>query len=726
MKAALIAAVLLAGVSTAFAQSQPQAPSSPPVAPKEPVVDDYYGTKVTDDYRWMEDRWSPRFKAWLQGQNAYARAVLDRIPGRDRLQARIAAHTGAAAAISGVRQAGGKVFFGKRMPGEDTFKLYVRDHLDAGDQRLLVDPDKAATPGHHFALDYYQPSPDGSKIAYAVSPGGSENSVLHVLDVATGQDLPETIDRTEYGSPSWLPNGKGFYYNRFVKLGPNAKDIDKYQNSRAYLHLLGTDPETDRPLIGTGLPGSLPVTEVDFPFVVASAGSPWVLAVISHGADPAQTFYVARIGADGAPGPWTKVADVEDKVSDVVQEPRGDRLFLLTYKDAPRRKVIAVDARHPDLATATTIVAESGRVIEAIGASSESLYVTDLDGGLSRLRRYDFQESRTYDIIMLPFEGTLAGPALDPQGSDALFGMTNWIEPPFWYLLERFGKVSAVTLAPVWPEDTSAYVVEEVKVRSWDGTMIPLSIVHRKDIKLDGKNPVWLTGYGAYGISITPSFVSRFLTLLEDGGVYAVAHVRGGGEFGEDWHLAGKGATKPNTYKDLIAAAEYLDAHGYGSPATTAIEGRSAGGITVGMATTARPDLFRVVFNSVGDNNVLRSEYGTDGPANSLEYGSTKTEAGFRALDAVDATQHVKDGVAYPAVLLTSGYNDPRVAPWQPGKMAAHLQAATSSGRPVLFLVDFDAGHGVGSSKSQRDRELADQLAFLYWQIGKPDYQPKP
>jgi prolyl oligopeptidase len=207
--------------------------------------------------------------------------------------------------------------------------------------------------------------------------------------------------------------------------------------------------------------------------------------------------------------------------------------------------------------------------------------------------------------------------------------------------------------------------------------------------------------------------------------VYAVAHVRGGGEFGEDWHMAGFQKTKPNTYKDLIAAAEYLHKKGYGSPATTAIQGRSAGGITVGMATTARPDLFRVVFNGVGDNNTLRAEHGTDGEANALEYGSTKTKEGFEALYAVDATQHVKPGTPYPAVLLTTGYNDPRVAPFQPGKMAAHLQAATTSGRPVLLRVDFDAGHGMGSTRSQRERELAEMMAFLYWQIGKPEYQPR-
>jgi prolyl oligopeptidase len=714
MKSVLFAAAaVLAAVTAAHAQP------GPPVAPKAPVVDDYYGTKVTDDYRWMEDRWSPKFKDWLTAENSYARGVLDKIPGRAELQARVAAHTGGGAAVAGVRQAGGKVFYQKRMPGEDSYKLYVRD--DRGD-RLLVDPDKEARPGTHFSLDYFAPSDDGRLVAYAVSPGGSENSVLHILNVETGQEAAETIDRAEYASPSWLPEAKGFYYNRFAKLGADAKDTDKYLNSRAYLHLIGTDPETDRALIGTGVSGSVAVTPVDYPFVNATPGSPWLLAVISHGADPAQTYYVARAQADGTASAWVKVADVDDKISSAVVH--GDRIYLVSYKDAPRRRVLAVSADHPDLAKAQVVVAASERVVQDIGAASDALYVIDLDGGLSRLRRYDFSSGQITDVA-LPIQGTIGGPALDASSPDVVLGMTNWITPASWYRLKS-GATSDLRLAPPWKEDTSAYQVEEVKAPSWDGTPIPLSIVRRKDLKLDGSAPLWLTGYGAYGYSMTPSFVSTRLALLEDGGVYAVCHVRGGGEYGEDWHAAGRFATKPNTYKDLIACAQYLQARGYGSPATTAIEGRSAGGITVGMATTARPDLFRVVFNGVGDNNVLRSEYGTDGPANSLEYGSTRTEAGFKALYSVDATQHVEPGVAYPAVLLTSGYNDPRVAPWQPGKMAAHLQAATSSGRPVLFLVDFDAGHGIGSSKSQRDRETADQMAFLYWQMGKPAYQPKP
>ena len=720
---AAIVFTLAVAIAARVAHSDPatsaRAGGGPPVAPRVPVVDDYFGTKITDDYRWMEDRHAPKFEQWCREQGRYARSVLDRIPGRDALQARIAAHTGGGTVATQVHQAGGKVFYLKLEPGQDTFKLYVRDGVD-GAESLLVDPDKDASPGHHFAIDYFEPSPDGSRVAYGISPGGSEKSVIHILDVSPRREWPEAIDRADYGSPSWRADDRSFYYNRFAKVGPDAKDTEQYLNSRACLHVVGTDPDRDLALIGTGVPGSLQVTPVDYPFIACTTGSPYVIATISHGADPAVTAYVAR--SDGHDGltPWVKIADVDDAVTAIV--PHGDKLYLLTHKNAPRYQVIAVSASAPDLAKAVTVVEPGQRVVEDIVASSSALYVRDLDGGLGRLRRYDFASGRMTDVA-LPIQGALYGPYLDAKSSVVLAGMVNWLSPPAYYRLDG-PSPSRTSIVPPWKEDVSRYVVDEVQARSWDGTMIPLSTVHRRDIKLDGKNPVWLDGYGAYGISITPSFVARYLTLLEDGGVYAVAHVRGGGEFGEEWHLAGKQATKPNTYKDLIACAEHLVKQGYGSPATLAIEGRSAGGITVGMATTARPDLFRVVLNGVGDNNALRCEYGTDGPANSLEYGSTKTEAGFRALYAVDATQHVKPGTSYPAVLLTSGFNDPRVAPWQPGKMAAHLQAATTSGRPVLFLVDFDAGHGMGSSKSQRDRELADQLAFLYWQIGKPAYQP--
>jgi prolyl oligopeptidase len=254
--------------------------------------------------------------------------------------------------------------------------------------------------------------------------------------------------------------------------------------------------------------------------------------------------------------------------------------------------------------------------------------------------------------------------------------------------------------------------------------MIPLSIIHRRNLKLKGQNPVLLAVYGSDGLAFMPDFLDRQIPLLEDGGVIAIAHVRGGGEYGEAWHQAGQLATKPNTYKDLIACAEFLVAKGYGSAATLAIKGSIGGGLAVGMATTARPDLFRVVFNDIGYNNTLRAEQVIQGDAIAREYGSTKTKAGFEALYAVDATQHVRPGTPYPAVFLSTGYSD-RMAPFQPSKMTAHLQAATTSGRPVILRVYFDAGHGVRLTRAQREREFAEQLGFFYWQIGKRQYQPK-
>ena len=622
--------------------------------------------------------------------------------------------------VKDVQTAGGRIFSMKRAPSENTFKLYVRETA-AGSDRLLIDPDRNATVGRHFAIDYYQPSQDGTKLVYGISPGGSEHSVIHILDVVSGREAPETIDRAENGGPSWLPDGSGFFYNRMIPLKPGEADTDRYLNSKAYLHRLGSDPASDTPLIGTGVAGSPEVTPVDIPAIFVPPGSQTAFAVVSHGATPGVELLSAPLAAAERPGaPWRRIADTPDGVTNLAVH--GDRLFLLNHKDAPRYEVVALDLAHPDWSHAERIAPASERVVEDLSAAADGLYIRDLDGGLGRLRRYDYASGRLADLP-LPAEGSVQGPVTDPLRPGALFGLQGWVKPQSWYAVEA-GRPIPLSLAPLWSEDLSPYVAEEVQAQARDGVMIPLSIVHRRGLALDGKAPLWLTGYGAYGVAITPALAARQLALLEDGGVYAVCHVRGGAEFGEDWHLAGKMATKPNTYRDLIACAEYLHAHGYGAPATTAIEGRSAGGITVGMALVERPDLFRVVFSGVGDSNALRAELETDGAANALEYGSVKTEAGFRALAAVDALSHVKDGTPYPAVLLTTGLNDPRVAPWQPGKMAARLQSATSSGRPVLLLVDPDAGHGMGSTKLQRDREVADQMAFLYCQIGRPAYQP--
>ncbi|HLY06599.1 MAG TPA: prolyl oligopeptidase family serine peptidase, partial [Rhizomicrobium sp.] len=657
---------------------------------------------------------------YMLGQGKYARSAIDRIPGRGRLESRVAKLSGAGAIVRGVQTEGGLIFFQKREPSESTYKLFVRDAATGG-QRMLVDPDRWSGENTHYAIDWFLPSQHGEKIICALSAGGSEHSVIHVLDVASGRALPETIDRAEFGGVSWLPDASGFFYNRMAKTGPNDPDTAHYLNSRALLHRLGANPDGDVALIGTNIAGSPKVVPSDQPAIFVQPGTDRALAMISHGSEPAIELLVAPLAEAVRPGAhWRKFADSPDGVINVALH--GNSIYLLTHKDAPRYRIVALDPGTLDWAHARTVVPESGRVIIDAEPASDGLYIRDLDGGIGRLRMLDWQSGKVHDIV-LPVDGTVNGPNTDPLQPGAYFSLQSWLLPEAWYAVQD-GRVAPLNLVPKWQADTSAFVSEETRIKARDGTMVPLSIVHRKDLVRDGKAPLWLTGYGSYSIAMQPRYLSGMLALLQDGGVYAACHVRGGGEFGEAWHKAGMQATKPNTWRDLIDCAKYLQGNGYASPATTGIEGGSAGGITVGMALVEEPNLFRAVMSDVGDSNALRAEFETDGDANALEYGSVKTEPGFRALLAMDALSHVKDGLAYPAVLFTTGLNDPHVAPWQPGKMAARLQKATSSRRPILLLVDTDAGHGAGPTKQQLDRQVADHLAFLYWQTGKPGYQP--
>lgn len=682
------------------------AASGVPDTPREPVVDEYFGTRITDPYRWMEERNAPRFVQWLKAQDAYARERLSAIPGRDALLRRIASRTGASAVVRGVRLAGGKTFFLKREAGADALALHVRQ---GNEERVLFAPRKGET------IDYYEPSPDGARVICGLSSGGSEESVLHVIDTATGVFAAEQIDRTPYADPAWSAGGKSFYYNRLAARGADAKPSETFLDSRVYLHVTGSSPDQDVPILGTGVAGSMPLTPSELPFIRTTPASPWLMARVYRGADVRFALYLSRGNKAG----WRKVADYEDGVVDALLH--GQRLYLLVRKDAPRGRIVAVQASAPDLRRARTVIAQSTRVMQGMVASSDALYVSELDGGLGKVRRVRFSGGAAVDLP-LPMQGAVSGPVADPRSRPVLLAQQNWVTPPVWYSFD--GKQLAparLTAAPA--ADQPKFLVEEVKALARDGTPIPLSIIRRPDTKLDGSSPAWLLAYGAYGISLTPSHgglwgTARLQPLLDDGGIYAVCHARGGGEHGEEWHRAGQGANKPNTWNDLIACAEYLIAKGYTRSSALAIEGSSAGGLAVAMAMVTRPELFRVVFDRVGDANPLRLEHGPDGPALEAEFGSTKTKSGFEVLLAADPTQHVRRGVAYPAVLLTAGFNDARVPPWQPAKLAAHLQHATTSGLPVLLRVDFEGGHTAGS-RSSSDEEHADMLAFFWWQIGR-------
>ena len=694
--------------------------NGPPVAPVRAVTDVYFGQRVTDDYRWMESE-GPEFLAYMRAQGAYAAGVLAKIPGRDRLEAEISHNTGVLASVAAVQVGGGKIFIQRRPPGANTSKLFVRDGV-GGIDKLLIDPEATAAPGTHNALDWWQASPDGSHVVFGISSGGSEESTLHIVQTATATLLPESITRTNWASPSWLPDGSGFFYNRLQDVPPSSLEYE--QDSLCWLHKLNTNPETDIKLFGQGVDPSIAVRSIDVPNMYASPGSSMVIGVLQAGVQNELTLYTATLGSalSGKPQ-WRKICAPEDKITGFALH--GGSLYLLTHHRAPRYRVLELPVLEPDFSKAREVVPESGSVIRGIAAARDGLYILGLDAGLSSLRHLGPNGHVTR--LALPFSGAISQDSLyaDMLHEGVWFSLQSWVRPPVICHAMAGRPVAETDIARKPPIDVSPYASEEIFTTARDGTRIPLSIVYREGMK-HGAAPVLMQAYGAYGISLDPYFIPHWLPFLDRGGVFAVAHVRGGGELGEDWHRAGQKALKYHTWQDAEDCLLHLIAAGYGMHRTAAVVGGSAGGITVGRLITERPELAAVAISMVGVSDALRSEFSPNGPPNIPEFGSVKTGQGFHDLLAMDAYQHVHDGVQYPSVLLTTGLHDPRVSPWEPAKMAARLQAATASGNPVLLRVQADAGHGIGSTRAQRDAETADMMAFILWRTGGPRYQPKP
>ena len=708
--------------------------SAPPVAPIRAVVDQFYGTRVSDPYRYMENLIDPEVAAWFKGQNDYTRAALARIPGRAGLLARIRDLDHSVPSIFAARLPGNAYLIYRRDPGEDTAKLYVRVGLKGLD-RLLVDPDKinlapADRDKGRPEIGGTAVSDDGKLIVVGVTPGGSEtNNELHVFEIATGRELPDLVAHgagAEGQFANWLPDSHSFVYGRLQSLPPNAPSEQVRQNFRSYLHVLGTDPDKDAPVFGNGVVPSIDVDRSLIASVVIPRGSGYAVGILNGSVTPNSAYYVAPIETLGKAGtPWRKVADFADGVTDLTIQ-KND-LYLLTYKDAPRYKVLRLDARNPNLAAAEVVVPQGQHVVTGIARASDALYVQFMDGGISRLSRLNYGPVPKLEPVPLPADGS-AFLDNDARLPGLLIFLSTWTKAFKVYEFDpKSKKVTDTGIQPVGPFDDPPNVESvEVKVPSHDGTLVPLSIVSRKGMKLDGSNPVLLEGYGGYSISITPYYSPTELAWFELGGVHAYCHVRGGGEYGEEWHLGGKGDTKPNTWLDFIACAQYLIDKKYSSSARLAGTGASAGGILIGRAITEKPDLFGAAVIDVGLLDTIRFETSANGETNIPELGTVKDENGFKNLYTMSAYAHVKDQIAYPAVLLTTGSNDPRVDPWMPGKMTARLQAATSSGKPILLRVDYGGGHGGGSGEAQRQEALADRFSFLLWQFGIPEFQPQP
>jgi prolyl oligopeptidase len=675
------------------------APAGPPVA-RTVDVDG-------DPYRWMEGTDNAERDAWLRAQGKHAAAELAKLPGRDALRARVTELGMGVGAVFGVSRAGDRLFYYATPAGADLARLMVRDK--AGD-RVLVDPAELATVDTHYSLHAYSPSPDGSLVAYVTSPGGSEIGTLHVIDPATRRALPETIERIwGEGSASWLPDGKSFFYTQLAA-DPHG---DALANQVAKLHVLGTPVEHDVEVLPRVPTATLALAPEEWPGLWAPPGSGVVLAFVG-GAHSEQRIAVAKLAELDRSGagktPWKVLADYKDGVESAVVH--GDRIYVQSYAGAPNRRVLSVPLAHPELAKARVELAESPDAsLAGIWLARDALYVLRRDNGFATILRWPWRGKA--EPLALPFPAWAPDLASDPLRDGLVFQLEGWLAPGSYFAYDaKTKKVAPIGLASTATGDFSSIVADELEASSADGTKVPLTVLHGKDLALDHSHPTVVYAYGAYGASQSPGFSATRLAWIERGGVIAIAHVRGGGERGRKWQDDGSRDKKLNGVQDVIACAEELVARGYTSPAKLAAQGGSMGGLLIGRVITERPDLFAAANVGVGFVNPSRLAFAENGPNQKAELGDPATPEGARALAEMDAYLHVSRA-AYPATIFTVGLHDHRVAPWMSAKMAARMLALSTSRRPILVRVDVDAGHGHGSTREQTFAERADVWSFF-------------
>lgn len=671
-----------------------------------------------DPFRHLEDRNDPRTQEFFKSQAAFAAERLAAIPGRRQMLDRVRALTEAATSITELKLAGQRIFYLRQSPGGGQPALCMREGI-SGTERVLVDPARFDTGSLKAAIDWHVPSPDGRHVAYGISRGGDEASVLRVVAADGVRDLALEIDRARFNAElAWHPDGRSFYYARIPAGNTGARTN---ANIRIYRHALGRDAASDEVVFAPGVGGARDVPEFVYPSLHLPIESRYAYALARDGVGRELAVHVTeqRDLAQGRPR-WRKLAGHDDEVL-AVEGWKGD-LYVLSKKNAPNHRVLRVAADAVTLSGARVVVPENDVVLRSMGLASDALYLRTMEGGVDRLERVPIGllgRLRKPEFLRTPFDTAIAQLVTHPKVPGALLRLQGWIEGPRIVQVDaKSGDSRDTRLQPPPAADYSAMDEVRLYAPGHDGTRIPVTLMYNKATRLTGDNPTLLTGYGSHGATLSPTFDPARLAWLERGGVYAIAHVRGGGEYGERWHQGGRGATKINTILDFIAVAEFLVRYGFTNPRRLAILGRSAGAIPVGGALVRRPELFAAAVAQVPVMDMLRVEHTPNGPANIPEFGSAATAEGAERLRVMSAYHHVREGTRYPAVLLTAGYNDARVAPSQPGKMAARLQAATASGKPVLLRVDFESGHGRGTSRARRAEELADIYSFILWQLG--------
>jgi prolyl oligopeptidase len=707
----LLSAALWAEDASSAAASTPPAPLAPPEVKVEPVTDDVHGHKIVDNYRWLEDGDSAQTQEFVRQELAYTRGILDPLPGREKIFNRL--HQLSLIGTVTAPQVGGNYYFYTRREGtQNQPVLYVREGSH-GKDRVLVDPNIMAADAT-IALDWWFPSDDGKYVAYGLSPSGSEESTLHVIETASGKVLPDTIERARFQGVDWKKDNSGFYYNLHPKKGEVPPGEEVY-HVKAYFHVLGTDPARDRMVFDPMAlgPGHKPQ---EIPFMqLADDDDRWLLISIFEGYAKTE-LYLQDLKAATPP-----VEITTGKESLYSGEVFQGKVYITTNEDAPRYRVFVTDAANPKRENWKEIIPQSDAVLQNLTVLGGKLLAQYEKNASSSLTLFQL-DGRELGDIALPAIGTAAGIGGHWDRKEMFFGFQSFTIPASVYQVDLDTRQSLLWDRVHAPFDPSDYQVKQVWFTSKDGTKVPMFVFHKKGITLDGKNPTLLTGYGGFNISLTPSFVAARYVWLEHGGVFAVANLRGGAEFGEDWHRAGMLGNKQNVFDDFIAAAEFLIADNITDKDHLVIQGGSNGGLLMGAAFTERPDLFRAVVCQVPLLDMLRYQNFRIAKLWIPEYGSADDAKQFDWLYAYSPYHHVKPGTQYPAILFMTADSDMRVDPMHAKKMAALMQAEAANGqsreRPVLLRIEPKAGHGAGKPVSKQVEEGVDIYSFLFWQLG--------
>ena len=779
-----IAAAVFAGDSKA---SHPNVPDGPPIAEPKPVADTFHGTRVIDSYRWLEKSDSPATQKWVADENAYTRALLDPLAGRDAIHKRLTELL-SIGNVTPPAIAGRHYFYTKRQGMQNQPVLYVRDGLD-GTDRVLVDANQLAADGT-IALDWFQPSDNGKYVAYGTSQSGSEMSTLYVIETKTGTILPDTIERTRAASIAWLHDNSGFYYTRY----PNKGDVlpgQEVYNRHVFFHLLGSPVDSDDPIFGEGRDPE------DWPSVSLSNDGRWLLINVSQGWTKSELF-LQDLKSEK---PSSRLTTGKDFLYNA--DVYNGKVYITTNEDAPRYRVFVTDAGNFERDAWKEIIPQSDAVLQGAAVFGGKLFAQYEQNASSQLKIFDLDGKKLSDVS-LPAIGTVFGTGGKWNHDEAFFGFQSFTVPPSIYRVDLKGEPQglkptslsdsdgaagspalskphdpsnppdlskphdagstaqiassqeigvkesqnphpklannaslgwgtlqsvSIDMQPIlWTKvdtpsiDPPAYDVAQEWFKSKDGTRVPMFIVHKKGLAKNGKNPTLLTAYGGFNVSLTPSFSRTAYLWMEHGGIFAVANLRGGAEFGEDWHRAGMLDKKQNVFDDMIAAAEHLISERYTDKNHLAIQGGSNGGLLMGAMITQRPDLFRAVVCQVPLLDMLHYQDFQIAKLWIPEYGSSEIPEQFKWLYAYSPYHHVKTGAEYPAVLFMTADTDTRVDPMHAKKMAALMQAEARNGssktRPILLRIESKAGHGAGKPVTKQIEEFTDVYSFLFWQLG--------